>query len=431
MRIHVIGLGYTGQTLAAVLADVGYTVYGSDIDENVLRFLKEGKSHILEKNLSTLIRKHLNKSLFVSKPHELKTNQINAHIVCVHTPVDKVTKKPDLEAVKSAFIEIRDILKGGQLVILRSTVPVETTRNFVKPILEESGLKAGEDFYLVYAPERTMQGAALEELRTLPQIIGGVNEASVNEAIKIFRRVTPIINCVSSLEVAELIKLIDNSYRDLRFAYAQEIGNYCKEIGLNAFEMINAANLGYPRNNIPVPSPGIGGVCLNKDPYILLDCTRQVDQNLRLVQTAREINESIPKQIADELKSSLDLSGKKIFIVGFAFKGWPETNDLRESPTLELLKHINGNGARIVGYDPVVEDGKIRNLGVAYVSNIEDGLKDTDAVIFMTNHPSFKQLDINLFSKMKTKGIVFDGWNLFKKHDIESFGLYYKGVGVG
>ena len=368
MKIHIVGLGYTGQTLAAVLADVSYTVYGSDIDSNVLDLLRRGQTHVFEKNLSEYIEKFINKKIFVGKPDEIYKNDFDVHIVCVHTPIDKETKKSRLEAIRSAFIEIRDNLKKGQLVILRSTVPVGTTRNFVKPILEQSGLKAGEDFYLVFAPERTMQGVALSELRVLPQIIGGLNDASVNEAVKLFRKVTPTIVCVSSPEAAELIKLIDNSYRDIKFAYAQEIAMYCKKNGLNAFEVIHAANQGYPRNAIPLPSPGVGGGCLSKDPYILLDSAKKSGENLMLVKTAREVNESMPKKVFEDIKTHFDLNGKKVFIAGFAFKGDPETNDLRDSPTLELLNHFSGSNVNIFGYDPVVEDWKIKSLGVTPVN---------------------------------------------------------------
>jgi UDP-N-acetyl-D-mannosaminuronic acid dehydrogenase len=302
----------------------------------------------------------------------------------------------------------------------------------VKPILEESGLKAGEDFYLAFTPERTAEGVALKELRMLPQIIGGINDKSVDEAAKIFRRTTPTILCVSSLEAAELIKLLDNSYRDLRFAYANEIGRYCEKIGLNTFEIVNAANQGYPRNNIPVPSPGVGGACLTKDPYILIDCAKKVGENLDLVSKSRDINEQVTKRMVEELKKHGQLKNKKIFVAGFAFKGKPETNDMRDSPTIDLVKYLSFENALIVGFDTCVEEEKIRSLGVEHVKNIEDGIKDADVAIFMTNHEFFSNLDAKeIFSKMKKDGIVYDGWGIFNKHEIEKMGLVYKGVGIG
>jgi len=432
MKINIVGLGYVGQTLAVILADVGFQVYGSEKDEKILDAIKKCQSHIKEPGINLLLKRHLGSNLFVGKPEEMYAHDADVFIIAVTSPVDKKTKIPNLEIVKSAVNEIKDHLRPGQLVLLRSTVPVGTTRDVVKPILEESGLKAGEDFYLAFTPERTAEGVALKELRILPQIIGGINDKSVDEAAKIFRRATPTILCVSSLEAAELIKLLDNSYRDLRFAYANEIANYCEKAGLNTFEIVNAANQGYPRNNIPIPSPGVGGACLTKDPYILVHCAKKFGEDLSLVSKAREINENMTKHMVEELKKHGQLKGKKVFIAGFAFKGKPETNDMRESPTLDLVKHLSLENASLSGFDPCVEEEKIRSLDIEHVKSIEDGLKDADVAIFMTNHDFFSNLDVKeIFSRMKKNGIVYDGWGIFKKQEIEKMGLVYKGVGIG
>ncbi|MFQ5710331.1 MAG: nucleotide sugar dehydrogenase [Candidatus Geothermarchaeales archaeon] len=429
--INVIGLGYVGQTLAAVLADVGYEVHGFDVNQSILDRIRKGNSPVAEPGLNSLIRKYLNKRLFVNKPGREYDNQASAVVISVGSPINKETKKSNIEIVKRAAKEVSVYLKRKQTVILRSTVPVGTTREIVKPLLEKaSGLRAGEDFYLAFAPERTIEGAALKELRTLPQIVGGINEESVDKTAKIFRKVTSTIVCVSSLEAAELIKLLDNSYRDLRFAYANSIARYCEKKGLNAFEVIRAANQGYERNTIPIPSPGVGGACLSKDPYILVENAKDV--GLTLVTLARKINEGIPEQIINRLNNEFSIEGKTVFVAGFAFKGKPETNDMRDSPTIDLVRHLKEKKARVVGYDPVVEKSKIRSIGVKPVECIEDGLVDADVAIFMTNHHSFFDLNTDvLFSKMKSGGIVFDGWNIFRKEDIERLGLKYRGIGIG
>jgi len=433
MKIGVVGLGYVGQTLAVVLADVGFKVYGTEKNEKILKNIKNGCSHVKEPRINLLLKKHLGRNLFVEKPEETYNNKdIDAFVICVGSPIDKKTKRPRLEIVERAIDEIKDYIRPGQIVILRSTIPVGTTRNIVKPILEKSGLKAGKDFYLVFAPERTIEGDAIRELRTLPQIIGGINEESVDQASKILRRVSPTVISVSSLEAAELIKLLDNSYRDVRFAYANEIAKYCEKAGLDAFEIIRSANQGYKRNNIPVPSPGVGGMCLTKDPYILMKCAEDVGETVELVTKARKINEVMPKRIVENLKKERSLENKRVLIIGFAFKGQPETNDIRASPTLDLIEHLKNEKAIIFGYDPAVEDWKIKELGVKHVESIEEGLNDADIAIFMTNHKSFSDIDMReLFPKMKKDAIVYDGWGLFKKHDIEELTLRYKGVGAG
>ncbi len=431
-HINIVGLGYVGQTLAVVLAEVGYKIYGTDSNQKIIENIKKGIPHVREPGLDSLIRKHLNKNFFVGTPEEMYKNHTDVFIICVTSPIDKKTKEPNIDIVKKAVSEIKNHLKKGQTIILRSTIPVGTTRNVVKPMLEESGLKAGKDFHLVFAPERTAEGVAIKELESLPQIIGGIDEESVDVAMKMFRKTTPTIICVSSLEVAEVIKLIDNSYRDVRFGFSNEIAKFCEKININAFEVITAANQGYERNSIPVPSPGVGGACLSKDPHILLKCARDVGQELKIVAAAREINEEAPKIIVDKLKNHTPLSNKKFFVVGFAFKGHPETNDVRDSPTLDLLNYLKEHDSQVIGYDPVVEDWKIKDLGVKHVSSLEEGLKEADVAIFMTNHKSFNNLNVNeVFSNMKKDGIVFDGWGLFKKNEIEDLGLIYKGVGVG
>lgn len=428
-NINIVGLGYVGQTLALTLAESGFKVYCTETDNYVLEEIRKGKSHIKEPNLENLVQKHLNTNFFVGHPKDMYKNQIDAFIICVSSPLNKVTKEPNLEMVKNALLEITKYIKKGQLVILRSTVPVGTTRKIAKHILEQSGLECGKDFYLVFAPERTVEGNALEELRTLPQIIGGINKESIVAAIEIFKVAQKIIP-VSSLEVAELIKLIDNSYRDVRFGFSNELAIYCGKIGVSASEVINIANQDYERNDIPNHSPGVGGTCLSKDPYILLHGAKEVGTELSIINSARKVNESLPELIFKKIKNHIQ-PNKKVLIVGFAFKGQPETNDIRESPTLNLVNLLKREDVEIMGYDPCVEDWKIKNLQISHIDNLQRGLEQGDIVIFMTNHKSFSGLNKEVFSKMKQGSLIFDGWGLFKGDEIESLGLKYIGVDIG
>ncbi|MBI4286108.1 MAG: nucleotide sugar dehydrogenase [Chloroflexi bacterium] len=432
MRVNITGLGYVGQTLAVTLAEVGFTVYGTDTDSKTLEYLRKGTSHIREPDIEPLIRKHLDKNLFVGTPQETYSSNIDVFVICVSTPYDKNTQKVNSKAVENAAEEIQAHLRSGNLVVMRSTLPIGATHGLVKPILERSTLKAGEDFYLAFAPERTIEGNALLELRTLPQIVGGINEESLHRARALFEKTAPVIVPVSSLEAAEAIKLLDNSYRDVRFAYANEIASYFEKAGLNAFEIIRAANNGYPRNSIPLPSPGVGGACLTKDPYILMSSARAVSAELELIAKAREINERIPRRIVERLKAEEKLDNKRVFVAGFAFKGDPETNDMRESPTVDLVRLLKQENTLIVGYDPCVEEWKIRNLGVSYAADLNGSMANpVDIAIFMTNHKSFRSLDVTQFAqKVKPGGLLFDGWGLFNKEEVEEAGLRYRGVGI-
>jgi len=431
MKIAVVGMGYVGQTLAVVLADSGHKVYGVELDENVINGIKSGTSHVHEEHLNHFIKKHLNKNFFIGRPEEMYSKDFDAFIVSVATPINKETKKPNMEILKNSINEIKNYLGPGKILILRSTVPVGTTRNVVIPIIEQSGLKAGRDFCVAYAPERTAEGVALKELKTLPQVIGGYDDESLLTATKIFIQVTPTVIRVSSLEAAEVIKLLDNSYRDVVFAYSNEISKYCQKAGLNAFEIIRSANYGYPRNNIPLPSPGVGGACLSKDPHIFADSAMQKGVNLSLIRNARQINETMVMHVVETLKNHTSLTDKKIVICGFAFKGHPETKDVRESPTLYLLEHLKDEGAKIYGYDPLVDRKEIEDLGVEYVDNLESGMDGMDIAIFMINHRSFVNMSVkDVFSRLNKKGVVYDGWGLFNKHEVEELGLRYMGIGV-
>lgn len=432
-RVSVVGLGFVGLTLAVTLADVGFTVTGIDKNSEVVESLREGIPPFYESGLEMYLNRVLDRRLDVGTSLEPKRDDV--YIVAVGTPVDSETKEPRLEAVRDASRHVGSALKQNDLVILRSTVPVGTTRNEVLPVLEEeSGLSAGEDFGLVFAPERTIAGNALNELRELPQIIGAIDEESQIEASRLFNEVTDSIVKVESLEAAEMSKIIDNSYRDVTFAYANQMAKVCEAIGLDMAKLVDAVNLGYDRNQVPKPSPGVGGACLSKDPYILNYVGEQYGEKPDLVESAREVNESMPEHVAGEIEKMLSRTEKKeplkLLILGFAFKGRPETSDMRNSPTLDLIESFDDSVVDLYGSDPVVSDNSIRELGVTPVDP-EEGFRGADAVVIMTNHPDFAKLDVfDLLPEMDLPAVFYDGWQLFEPEDIESIpGILYGGVG--
>lgn len=435
-NICVIGLGYVGLTLAVSLADVGFTVAGIDKNPAVITTLGQGKPHFHEQGLDTILKHRINKSFSVHSTFDSIASDV--YIICVDTPVDEF-HIPKMENLKNACESIGKIVKRDDLVILRSTVPIGTSRTVVLPILEErSGLRCGTDFFLAFAPERTLAGKALEELRTLPQIVGGFNEISADMASNIFKRLTPTIVTAGSLEAAEMIKLMDNSYRDLIFAFSNELALVCDKFNLDTVKLIRAANEGYVRNRIPLPSPGVGGSCLTKDPYILIHNARQKGYTLKLTRSAREINEFMPLFIAEKIFNFLDVhniahSRAKMFIMGFAFKGSEETSDIRKSPAIELLAHLRSMhpDSPIYGYDAVVQPEVIRDLGVL-PCDIDTGFEDADVVVIMNNHKSFSDMDIYAhLEKMHKPGLFFDGWHTFPKEIISNVeGIFYGGLGV-
>lgn len=431
-QICVVGLGFVGLTLAVSFADVGYKVIGIDTNKKVIDTLNKGVPHIHEVGLDSLLSFHMGKNLFVKSSIEQLEGDV--YIMCIQTPVD-AEKRPTLRYLEDATRAVGKVLKRDDMVIVRSTVPVGTTRNVIGPILEnESGLIAGRDFSLASAPERTIAGKALKELRELPQIIGGMDNTSRELAANIFRKLTPTIVSVESPEAAELIKLIDNTYRDVTFAYTNEVAIICDRFGLDATRIVRAANEGYMRNRIPVPSPGVGGVCLKKDPYIFMNTSMLTGYTPKLVRVAREINESMVNHVTGKVNAFFDRSGKKIrnskiFVMGFAFKGVPETSDTRDSTTLDVVASLLPSGANLYGYDPVVSADEIRSFGVIPVT-VREGFKDADCIMIMNNHDSYAKLDIYpLLATTKKPCYFFDGWSLFEKEAIERVeGITYDSI---
>ena len=343
----------------------------------------------------------------------------STYIITVGTPIDK-SKKIITKYIKDTSKEVSKFLKNEDLVILRSTVKIGTTRKIVKPILD----KSKKNYSLSFCPERTLEGAALKELNYLPQIIGGIDNKSKLKSKKIFSKITKTIIVVSSLEVSEMIKLVDNSNRDVKFAYSNEVARICDSLSINAQEVIKMGKFKYPRTNLP--SPGlVGGPCLEKDPYIFSSSINNSKLKAELTSYSRLINERQPFESIKYLKNKFfkDRNDKtiKISVVGLAFKGFPETNDVRGSMSYKIIKAINNNFSKsnIFGYDPLVSDEDFKSFKVKKCNTIQDAFKNKDLVIFANNHSSFKKIDLLKISKKLNKNsIVYDFWNNLKNKKI-------------
>ena len=436
-KVCILGLGYVGLPLSLVLAEKGFEVVGYDIDSSRLKEIEKGNSPIHEPGIDSYMKRFLGKNFNLS--NELNKSVSDIYVITVGTPVDEKTKIPITEFIDAAARSLSKVVKKNDLIILRSTVTVGTSRNvFIKSLMKESGLQAGRDFFLSYAPERTIEGNAIKEIQELPQIIGGYDKISAHLTDQFFRELTSTIVDVGSLEGAEMVKILNNTFRDTKFAYANEMALICKELGLDAVKLFQAANMDYARGQIPLPSPGVGGACLTKDPYILIESCNKIDFKPNLVKLARSINEKIPNEIVNDILKELSQLNKnlkkvKIFIMGFAFKGSPETADIRGSTTKDLIDLLLKNGANsdnLFGYDYIVEQEEIENFQVNSC-DLKNGFKNADVIIIMNNHKSYKTLDI--FSLLETSNedcIFVDGWYTFDPIDIISINnINYLGVG--
>ncbi|MCC6133380.1 MAG: nucleotide sugar dehydrogenase [Acidobacteria bacterium] len=434
-RVVVVGLGYVGLTLALVMAEEGYSVTGVDADSSRLEALRAGRSYVHEIGLPELLREQMGNRFLVDN----EVPNADVFIVAVGTPVVAAgpgkQPSPDLTQLEAACLAVGERLSVGDLVVLRSTVPVGTTRNFVGPLLERvSSLRAGTDFHLSFAPERTVEGKALQELRTLPQIIGGLNEDSIEATAALFRELAPTMVRVESLEAAEMVKLVNNGFRDLVFAFSNELVKMAAQFNIDAAEVIRAANRGYPRDPVPMPSPGVGGPCLSKDPYILAALSAGPDGAVPLSVHARRVNESMSAFVVDEVIGELEARGKDprdsiVLVCGLAFKGNPETGDVRNSPSMEIARLLKGRVGAVMGHDPVADPADYAAAGIEPVA-IPEGFRGKDAVLFLNNHPSYKKVDaFSLSRSLNPPGIVYDPWTLIRREEVLATGCVYMGLG--
>ena len=419
--ICIIGLGFVGLTLATVMANKGFKIYGVEKNKFILKKLKNKKGHFYEPGLNqNLIKNFKNKkfSFFNKIP---KNKNISTYIITVGTPLNS-QKKVITEYIVKTCTEIASVLKNDDMVILRSTVKIGTTRNIVFPILKKTGKK----FFLAYCPERAVEGSALKELCVLPQVIGGINKNSEYRSKNIFKKITKKIITTSNVETAEMIKLIDNSSRDVFFAYANEIARACDAIGLDASEVINSGKLGYDRTGLAKPGL-VGGPCLYKDPYIFSQSIKKYGISAEITLMARKINERQPFEVVNYiykfLKQKESFSKKpKISLIGLAFKGYPVTDDLRGSMVIKVFKAIKKKfkQSKFYGYDPVVTVSNIKKLGLQKTRSLSDAFKNKNIIIILNNHHVFSSMPIEKFSKQLSKpAIIYDFWNHFDSNELK------------
>ena len=432
--ILVVGLGYVGLTLSLVLADSGFEVSGYDKNTKTVKKIKNKIPPFYEKGMERYLSKNVGRNLNIfNKPKES-----DVYIITVGTPLKKnKSLNPDLSYLKKSLVEVSNLLKKNDLIILRSTIPVGCTRKFVIPFLEKkTGLKFGKDLFISFCPERTIEGNAIEELKKLPQIMGSFCRKSAELTKRLFSEYNFTIVEVRDLESAELAKLIDNSFRDTIFAYSNSIAMLGEKLNLDISQIIDKVNLGYSRNQIPKPSPGVGGPCLSKDPYILSDSFNKAKiENSNLIIHSRKVNELVIDNILNRsvkiFKKLKKNKNSKIFISGFAFKGFPETSDIRSSTTKIFYEKLKNKGFKNIWiHDFKVSKEDLKLIGAKSCSIIS-GFKKADAIFIMNNHKKYEDLNIfKLLGQTKKPVFFYDSWQIFNPYEIKNLpGVIYASVG--
>lgn len=407
-KVVVIGLGYVGLTVAIAMAKVGFNVLGIDSNLDKIRMLEGSKTPLYENGITEALQKLSNKNLtFLNDLTKLvqKSGEPFTYLICLPTSLIEEVNELDITTLTLFFDKLIPILKQGDTIALRSTVPVGTSSNIIKKIEDLRNWKVGSDFYFIYAPERTLEGNALAEIYELPQIIGGANESCTEKGLDLFKDVCKIVLPVDSVEAAELIKVAGNAFRDYIFAFSNQLAEHARKFNLDVNEVIEKSNLNYSRSFIPYPSPGVGGPCLTKDPYVF----KNTEEHLNPIISARKYNESVPNQVVSHILKHV--RNKELALcIGLAFKGYPPTDDLRNSTNIEISNHLKKSFTELYEWDAVLESNISSSL---LKSGSREKFKKLDFIAILNNHPDNLKFCQTLLLEVESARIcLFDPWRL-------------------
>ena len=411
-RLGVIGLGYVGLPLAVEFARAGFHVVGFDVDKSKVEALNAGKSYIPDVP-SEHVADVVKAGLFTATLDEKALADVDIIDICVPTPLRK-TRDPDLSYVVQAVETTARVLRKGQLVILESTTYPGTTDEVVQPVLEAKGLKAGEDFYLAFSPERVDPGNPTFQTKNIPKVVGGNNEASATAAVAFYRQVIDTVVPVTSTRVAEMVKLLENTFRAVNIGMVNELALMCHRMNIDVWEVIDAAKT-KPFGFMPFyPGPGLGGHCIPIDPFYLSWKARQSGFEARFIELAGHVNSGMPEYVVERTAEALNsakkaLNGSRVHVFGVAYKR--DVNDLRESPALDIMELLARRGASVTYTDPYIpsfEHGTL-NLKSVAENKAADG---ADCALVITDHQVFNYEQI-----AKSFPLVVDTRNALRKID--------------
>ncbi|WP_323702800.1 nucleotide sugar dehydrogenase [Mammaliicoccus sp. Dog046] len=415
MKLTTIGLGYIGLPTSIMFAKHGVDVVGVDINKEAVDKLNNGQIHIEEPGLQEAYEEVLAKNKFKAS---LKPEKADTFIIAVPTPNnDDQYESCDISLVMGAVESIVPFLEKGNTVIVESTIAPRTTDDHVKPYLEEQGFVIGEDIFLVHCPERVLPGKILHELIHNNRIIGGITPECVEAGKRVYGTFVQGEMIETNAKTAEMSKLMENTYRDLNIALANELAMVCNHLDINVLDVIKMANK-HPRVNIHLPGPGVGGHCLAVDPYFII---AKDPETTTLIQEGRRINRSMPNYVIEESKKILkQLNGKKVVVFGLTYKG--DVDDVRESPAFDIYNDLRKEQDIIVeAYDPHVELGFVEK-------DIKKAVQDASLVLILSDHSEFKQLMDQDFEGMKDK-VIFDTKNVvqtqFEQVEYYNYGNLY------
>jgi len=388
VKLATIGLGYVGLPLSVEFASSGVDVLGIDVDAGKVSAVRRGESYIRDvpsERISELVRAG---KLAATTDFD-RLSERDAIVICVPTPLSK-TKDPDLSLVVQAAEEIGKRLRPAQLVVLESTTYPGTTEELIRPILEREGLEVGRDFFLAFSPERVDPGNKNWNTRNTPKIIGGTTPACRDVALALYSRAVTHVIPVSSTRTAEMVKLLENTFRSVNIALVNEVALMCDRLGVDVWEVIDAA-ASKPFGFMPFyPGPGLGGHCIPIDPFYLSWKLKTLNYRARFIELAGEVNSEMPYHVVSRVQDALNdrrrsVKGSRILLVGVSYK--PDVDDVRESPALDLLRLLKQKGAEVSYHDPHVPELRFEGTSLRSVP-LSESLPESDCVVIVTNHSS-------------------------------------------
>lgn len=413
-KICVLGLGYIGLPTASTFATNGIKVIGVDTNPHVLKTLQSGNIHIHEPGLRTVVEAAVNSGNLVVSP---QPEPADAFLIAVPTPFKedqfdeyqgRKYKLADMSMVTAAAEAIVPCLQKGNLVVLESTSPPRTTIDLLTPILERSGLKAGSDFFLCYSPERVLPGQILRELIENARVVGGVTPESARAGRDLYSIFVQGEIIETDATTAEMVKLMENTTRDVNIAIANEFARLAEKFGVDVWEAISLANR-HPRINILSPGPGVGGHCISVDPWFFVEKAPELTP---LIYNARQVNDKQPHFVVKKLKAALgELAGKKIAALGLAYK--PDVDDLRESPATEVVHLLQAEGANVKAWEPFKPQAVMNGINMA--ASLDAAIEDADALLLLVRHTEFVTLNPNAIASKTRARITIDcvnGWDV-------------------
>ncbi|WP_199170110.1 nucleotide sugar dehydrogenase [Sporosarcina sp. P20a] len=418
--VGVVGLGYVGLPLAVEKAKAGFSVIGFDVQEDKVRMVNEGNNYIgdvIQEDLESLVKEN---KLRATADYTF-IRDVDAVAICVPTPLD-IYKQPNMNYVESSVRAIAQYVTAGTLIVLESTTYPGTTEELIKPIIEEKGFIIGQDVFLAYSPERIDPGNKEFNTKNTPKVVGGVTKTCTKVAAAMYRTVLDgDVHEVSSPAVAEMEKLLENTFRNINIALANEMAILCHKMDIDVWEVIDAAAT-KPYGFMPFyPGPGLGGHCIPIDPWYLTWKAREYGYHTKLIEIAGEINDSMPDFVVQRCSEILNnkkkaLKGSKILILGVAYK--KDIDDYRESPVLPILNRLTKTGADWKVADPFVSEFKLYGELIETVQVTEEVLKEVDLVVLATNHSEFDYELINNYASClldtRNTDFVFQKLNYFK-----------------